>query len=391
MQIRHKIFGVALLVFTLMGLSILFSTQKLYQVNRGVTALAEVFIPLSKEIAEIDLQIAQQKLHVERLEKYLTVTKLNDEELHKLAGEIPPEHLQTGPESLAEKQTRLEAENIELKRLIVREEEDFGVRELNVDAAIKNAENIVEKAVDRTVTIEKVKALLKLLVHLQSINQQHSSLHAQKTLLIRALKQQSPTLFELKKLIEEEEDKLAESMAVAWEEISYFTEIAAKKAAEHERQALTVNIVLAAVSGVLALLLSSLVIQRILQPLRLLMDCTRKIESGDLSGEIEIKTRDEISDLSHSFNNMVYELRKTEEIKGKFGQYVDPRVVSRLISDPDLNLADGEKKVVSVFFADFANFTGISERFTPSGLVKLINRYFSLMSRPVTEHQGLID
>ncbi len=391
MQIRHKIFGVALLVFTLMGLSILFSTQKLYQVSRGVTALAEVFIPLSKEIAEIDLQIAQQELHVERLEKHLIVTKLNDEELHKLAGEIIPEHLQTGSESLTEKQARLEAENVELKRIIVREEEDFDVRELNVDAAIKNAEDIVEKAVDRAVTIEEVKALLKLLPQLQSINQQHSSLHAQKTLLIRALKQNRPILFELEKLIEEEEDKLTESMTVAWEGISSFTESAAKKAVEHERQALTVNIVLAAVSGVLALLLSSLVILRILQPLRRLMDCTRKIESGDLSGEIEIKTHDEISDLTRSFNKMVHELRKTEEIKGKFGQYVDPRVVSRLISDPGLNLADGEKKVVSVFFADFANFTGISERFTPSGLVKLINRYFSLMSGPVTEHQGLID
>ncbi|HIE63036.1 MAG TPA: HAMP domain-containing protein, partial [Candidatus Poseidoniales archaeon] len=360
MKIPHKIFGIALLVFTLMGLSILFSTKKLYQVSEEVTALAEVFIPLSKEIAEIDLQIAQQELHVERLEKHLIVTKLNDEELHKLAGEIIPEHLQTGSESLTEKQARLEAENVELKRIIVREEEDFDVRELNVDAAIKNAEDIVEKAVDRAVTIEEVKSLLKLLPQLQSINQQHSSLHAQKTLLIRALKQNRPILFELEKLIEEEEDKLTESMTVAWEGISSFTESAAKKAVEHERQALTVNIVLAAVSGVLALLLSSLVILRILQPLRRLMDCTRKIESGDLSGEIEIKTHDEISDLTRSFNKMVHELRKTEEIKGKFGQYVDPRVVSRLISDPGLNLADGEKKVVSVFFADFANFTGIS-------------------------------
>ena len=104
MKIPHKIFGIALLVFTLMGLSILFSTQKLYQVSEEVTALAEVFFPLFKEIAEIDLQIVQQELHVERLEKHLIVTKLNDEELHKLAGEIIPEHLQTGSKSLTEKQ-----------------------------------------------------------------------------------------------------------------------------------------------------------------------------------------------------------------------------------------------------------------------------------------------
>jgi len=88
---------------------------------------------------------------------------------------------------------------------------------------------------------------------------------------------------------------------------------------------------------------------------------------------------------------MVDELRKTEEIKETFGQYVDPRVVSGLLGDPQMQMVNGEKKVVSVFFADLANFTGISERFTPGGLVKLINRFLELMSEPVTGHSGLID
>lgn len=152
-----------------------------------------------------------------------------------------------------------------------------------------------------------------------------------------------------------------------------------------------VNIVLAAVSGDLALLLSGLVIRGMLRPLRRLMDGTNEVEAGDLSGEIVAGTRDEIGDLTRSFNTMVQELRKTEEIKDKFGQYVDPRVVSGLIGDPNMELVNGEKKVVSVFFADFAIFTGISERFTPGGLVKLINRYLAIMSEPVTRHHGLID
>ena len=41
-------------------------------------------------------------------------------------------------------------------------------------------------------------------------------------------------------------------MKATWERIAHFTEGAALKAEEHERQALIVNIVLAAVAGVLA-------------------------------------------------------------------------------------------------------------------------------------------
>jgi adenylate cyclase len=391
MKIPYKIFGVAILVFALMGSSIVFSTYKLYQVSKEVTDLAEVFIPLSDQIAEIDLQIAQQELHVERLEKHLTGVKLIDEELRELDKGIVPEHLLTGSETVDEKRARLEAENTHLKNKIAEEEEDFETRETNVDAAIKNAENIVAKAVATAVTVEGQNTLKTLLPLLQSVDQQHSNLHAQMTLLITAFKQDSPMLFELEKLIEEEEDQLAENMVATWQRIAHFTESAAKKAEEHERQALIVNIVLAAISGVLALLLSGLVIKGMLQPLRRLMDGTSEVESGDLSGEIEAGTRDEIGDLTRSFNNMVQELRKTEEIKDKFGQYVDPRVVSGLIGDPNMELVNGEKKVVSVFFADFANFTGISERFTPGGLVKLINRYLALMSEPVTENHGLID
>ena len=70
MKIPHKIFGVAILVFVLMGSAIAYSTFKLYEVSKEVTDLAEIFIPLSDRVAEIDLQIAQQELHVERLENH---------------------------------------------------------------------------------------------------------------------------------------------------------------------------------------------------------------------------------------------------------------------------------------------------------------------------------
>jgi adenylate cyclase len=65
--------------------------------------------------------------------------------------------------------------------------------------------------------------------------------------------------------------------------------------------------------------------------------------------------------------------------------------VSGLIGDRSGDLVYGEKKVVTVFFSDLQDFTGISERFTPGGVVKMINHYLTVMSEPVTENKGIID
>ncbi len=391
MRIPYKIFGVAILVFLLMGASIVYSTFKLYQVSKQVTDLAQIFIPLSDQIATIDLQIAEQGLHVERLEKHLTAIKLIDEELHELEAGITPQHLAPGNDTKEAQRARLQAERNELESMVTGERDDFERREAEVDAAIKTAVSVVERAATTALTAGDRTALQTLLPLLQAVDLQHSSLHAQLTLLLNAFETDNAMRLELERLIEAEEDRLSASMRSIWDKVTAFTQTAASEAERHERQALTINLVLAVLSGIFALLLAGFVIRGMMRPLRRLMAGTSAVEAGNLAGEIPADTRDEIGDLTRSFNTMVRELRKTEEIKETFGQYVDPRVVSGLLGDSSAEMVNGEKKVVSVFFADLANFTGISERFTPGGMVKLINRYLELMSGPVTANHGLID
>jgi class 3 adenylate cyclase len=87
---------------------------------------------------------------------------------------------------------------------------------------------------------------------------------------------------------------------------------------------------------------------------------------------------------------MVEQLRFKEHLRETFGKYVDPRVVEGLIAGPAL-AADGERRVMTVLFCDVKGFTGASEGMTPQGLVKVMNRYFSVMSAPIRKHQGVID
>ena len=46
---------------------------------------------------------------------------------------------------------------------------------------------------------------------------------------------------------------------------------------------------------------------------------------------------------------------------------------------------------MTVLFCDVKGFTSASEGMTPQGLVKVMNRYFSVMSAPIRDHGGIID
>jgi adenylate cyclase len=87
---------------------------------------------------------------------------------------------------------------------------------------------------------------------------------------------------------------------------------------------------------------------------------------------------------------MVEQLRLKERIRETFGKYVDPRVVEGLIDGPAL-ATEGRRHVMTVLFCDVKGFSSTSEGMTPQGLVKVMNRYFSTMSAPIRQHQGIID
>jgi len=127
-------------------------------------------------------------------------------------------------------------------------------------------------------------------------------------------------------------------------------------------------------------------------PNRRLMSGTRAVKRGDLAVEIHFKTTDELASLAQSFNRMVAGLREKERIKETFGQYLDPRIVHDLLANREQE-EGGERRVMTVFFSDLADFTELCEGLSPDAVVRFLNRYFSLMSSVIslpapTAHAG---
>jgi signal transduction histidine kinase len=68
----------------------------------------------------------------------------------------------------------------------------------------------------------------------------------------------------------------------------------------------------AAISGVLAILLAFMLSRRILGPVEALTAAVRKMESGDLSQRVPVRSSDEIAELTRAFNGMAESLEENE-------------------------------------------------------------------------------
>lgn len=87
------------------------------------------------------------------------------------------------------------------------------------------------------------------------------------------------------------------------------------------------------------------------------------------------------------------ESRQRREIVRAFSQYLSPVLVERLASDPSQLKLGGEKRTLSILFADVRGFTTIAEKLKddPERLTGLINRLLDPLSRIVLEEGGTID
>jgi two-component system, OmpR family, sensor histidine kinase BaeS len=65
----------------------------------------------------------------------------------------------------------------------------------------------------------------------------------------------------------------------------------------------------------LAVALSFLLVQRVLDPLTRMMSITREIASGDYSGRVPVATRDEVGQLAGAFNSMAESLQRIEQLR----------------------------------------------------------------------------
>jgi class 3 adenylate cyclase len=153
-----------------------------------------------------------------------------------------------------------------------------------------------------------------------------------------------------------------------------------------------VAIVITAIGIVLVgIMVMTLFVTVMIKPIRLLVKGVSEIAAGNFDQKIDVKSRDELGDLTDAFNDMAHSLREKEVIKGAFSKYVTKSVVDRILQHQDGLKLGGEKKEVTVFFSDIRGFTPMSEVLSAEEVVHLLNEYFTAMTAIIFKYEGTLD
>lgn len=168
--------------------------------------------------------------------------------------------------------------------------------------------------------------------------------------------------------------------------------LAAANSVEAEQQrSIRYGVVLVCAALAIGSLIAGFITGDLVRPLRRLLRSAVAVQQGSLEVDLPVTSRDEVGELTSAFNQMVRELKAKAHVRETFGKYLDPRIVEGLIDRPELLATAGERRVMTVCFADLKGFTELSEGMTPAGLVKVVNHYLTTMSQPVRQNGGIID
>jgi adenylate cyclase len=74
-----------------------------------------------------------------------------------------------------------------------------------------------------------------------------------------------------------------------------------------------------------------------------------------------------------------------------FSRFVPEEVIEELVCKPQLLRLGGERRRLTILFADLEGFTSIAEKCQPEELVGMLNEYMSKMTRLILDHGGIID
>jgi adenylate cyclase len=80
-----------------------------------------------------------------------------------------------------------------------------------------------------------------------------------------------------------------------------------------------------------------------------------------------------------------------EQIRELFERYLPSPVARYLIDDPSRANLGGERREVTILFADLRRFTALAEKMAPERLIEVVNTYLSVAAEAIFAQEGVLD
>jgi len=131
--------------------------------------------------------------------------------------------------------------------------------------------------------------------------------------------------------------------------------------------------------------------RRSTKPLRTLASAMQEVGKGNLAARVTVKSRDEVGVLGEAFNWMMRGLEEGEFVKRIFKRYVTRQVAEKILSEKEFVNLKGDRREVSILFADIRGFTKFSQHMSPEEIIALLNHYFAPIIDVIIENEGVLD
>ncbi len=150
-------------------------------------------------------------------------------------------------------------------------------------------------------------------------------------------------------------------------------------------------VVVGAAAFVVGIVLILLFARRSTKPLRTLASAMQEVGKGNLAARVTVKSRDEVGVLGEAFNWMMRGLEEGEFVKRIFKRYVTRQVAEKILSEKEFVNLKGDRREVSILFADIRGFTKFSQHMAPEEIIALLNHYFAPVIDVIIENEGVLD
>ncbi len=353
LSIRRKIMGIAVVLIVLMAFTAFLSMASVIQVGRQLDELTQSYIPAYGNLARANIRSVERALELRR---------------------VVIEKLQSPSNDVAAIRAKFDAKGGEF------------------ESEIESARKLIGGLIEKNAASGDTRSLVRLQTRLDAaVDDSRRHLADEISRLLNLLETgNASAIDESLTRVDALRDELNSKLDGIRADMLALLRADADLTTQKQRRVTLIAAFLTLLAIILGLVFSLFVSAGVTRPVRRLLEGAKAVAAGDLDGKVPITSKDEIGHLTTAFNQMVEQLRLKERIRETFGKYVDPRIVEGLIDRPML-AAEGQRRVMTVLFCDLRGFTGTSEGMTPQGLVKVMNRYFSTMSSPIRDHEGIID
>ena len=138
--------------------------------------------------------------------------------------------------------------------------------------------------------------------------------------------------------------------------------------------------------------------RRITRPIESLTEFASDLAKRRFDKRVTIETSDELSILGSAMSAAAQDLEESDKrireevaIRSDLGRYLPEQLVDKVVKrEQDMNLG-GERREISVLFADVVAFTPLAKDHSAEEVVALLNELFTILTEIVFRHEGTID